>query len=110
MERLNRQDLPEDDLVPLADLSLKSLIALVQRLQETETSDQFLYRELELDQAYFWADESFKLAKRPGAKDDLAQVEQIRALVLNAHDYVGVSNVHAAIGELNKVIELKMGL
>ena len=100
-----------DDVVPVDDLSIKSLIALIGRLRETETTDHYLCRELELDMAFFWADESLKSAKRPSAaREALAQATEIRELVERAHDFVGQSNVHAAIEELNRVIELKMGL
>ena len=100
-----------DDLVQLGDLSLKTLIALVARLQATESTDHYLSREIELDMALFWADESLKLAKgRSGAKEGVAELTLIREHVLRAHDFVGGSNVHAAIEELNKIIELKMGL
>ena len=34
----------------------------------------------------------------------------VRALVINAHDFVGESNIHAAIEELNKAVEAKLGL
>ena len=107
MERSNAGDL--DEVVQLEDLSLRTLIALVQRLQATETSDHYLYRELELDQAFFYADEGVKSARTAG-KAAVEEQSRIRELVLSAHDFVGTSNVHAAIGELNKVIELKMGL
>ena len=107
MERSSAGNL--DELAQLQDLSLSTLIALVQRLQATETSDHYLYRELELDQAFFYAEENVKSA-RTGSKAELDETHRIRELVLNAHDFVGTSNVHAAIEELNKVIELKMGL
>jgi hypothetical protein len=107
MERSSAGDL--DEVVQLPDLSLSTLIALVQRLQATETADHYLYRELELDQAFFYADEGVKSARRVG-KAAVEEQSRIRELVLAAHDFVGTSNVHAAIGELNKVIELKMGL
>jgi hypothetical protein len=100
-----------DDVVRLDDLSLRSLIALVERLKVTETTDHYLCRELELDMAFFWADENLKAAKRPaGARERIVEATEIRDRVLSAHDFVGKSNVHAAIEELNKVIELKMGL
>ena len=108
MERLDGND-PTDELIQLPDLSLSTLIALVERLRETETSEQFLFRELELDQAFFWAEEGIKSA-RSGPKDRQAESARVYELVISAHDHVGGSNVHAAIAELNKLIELKMGL
>jgi hypothetical protein len=98
-----------DELTQLPDLSLSTLIALVQRLQATESSEHYLFRELELDQAFFWAEENVKSARTAG-KAVREEMHHIRDLVLAAHDFVGTNNVHAAIAELNKVIELKMGL
>ena len=100
-----------DDVARLDDLSIKSLIALITRLQGTETTDHYLCRELELDMAFFWADEGLKSAKGPAVPQEArAQAAEIRDLVERAHDFVGSSNVHAAIAELNKVVEMKMGL
>jgi hypothetical protein len=110
MERHDAAD-GVDEVVQLDDLSLRSLIALVERLKVTETTDHYLCRELELDMAYFWADENLKAAKRPPSPEDrVGEATEIRDRVMSAHDFVGRSNVHAAIEELNKVIEMKMGL
>ena len=95
----------------IEDLSLKTLIDLVARLKETETPEQFLCREMEMDQAYFWADTDWKDAQRDeageGAIEDLWQVRQH---VLSAHDHVGENNLRAAMDELNQIIERKIGL
>jgi hypothetical protein len=100
-----------DGAVPLGDLSLGTLIALVGRLRETETPDQFLCREIELDEAYLQADVEFRQAQdeEAGLKA-LEEATRIRELVMNAHDFLGESNVSAAVQELNRVIELKVGL
>jgi hypothetical protein len=100
-----------DDVVPVDDLSIGTLIALIARLQETETTDHYLCREVELDMVCFLADEGLKAVARPPAgQHAVDEASQIRELVLKAHDFVGQSNVHAAIAELNRVVEMKMGL
>jgi hypothetical protein len=102
---------PGDGLVQLDDLSLATLIALVDRLQKTETPDQFLCREIELDEAYVQADADLRSAQeRSSEAEQLEQARTIRTLVLSAHDLLGDSEVAAAVKELNKVIEIKIGL
>jgi len=100
-----------DGIVRLDDLSLATLIALVDRLRETETPDQFLCREIELDEAYLEADSELRQVTDRGAQpDSLDRAKLIRALVIRAHDLLGESDIVAAVQELNKVIEMKIGL
>jgi hypothetical protein len=97
--------------VQLDDLSLATLIALVDRLRETETPDQFLCREIELDEAYLEADaELRKVTDGGGREEKVEQARQIRSLVIQAHDQLGESDIAAAVAQLNKVIEIKIGL
>lgn len=100
-----------DGVVQVGDLSLATLIALVDRLRSTETPDQFLCREIELDEAYLQADAEARLAEDESAKPQaMAETKLIRALVIKAHDFLGESNIAAAVQELNRVIEIKVGL
>ena len=57
------------------------------------------------------ADDNLSSLHGPSAtKEAIAELTTIREHVQNAHDVVGVSNIHSAILELNNVIEIKMGL
>ena len=86
-------------------------ISLIDRLRDTETSDHFLCREIELDQAYFYADYELKDARAEELPETrIGELSRIREHVIRAHDYVGESNIHAAIEELNVVVSLKIGL
>ena len=97
--------------VAVNDLSLKSLISLIGRLQATETAEQFILRETELDDAYRNADAELRQAESEEQPlDAVDALRRLRALIINAHDFVGESNVHAAIDELNKAVEAKLGL
>jgi hypothetical protein len=110
MSAAGGHDSPEGT-VPLGDLSLGTLIALVGRLRETETPDQFLCREIELDEAYLQADVEFRLAHDEEAEPEaLEEATLIRELVINAHDFLGESNISAAVHELNRVIAHKDGI
>ena len=97
--------------IAVNDLSLKSLISLIGRLRATETAEQFILRETELDDAYRNADAELREAESDEQPSEaIAALRTVRALVINAHDFVGESNVHAAIEELNKAVEAKLGL
>ena len=100
-----------DAVVQLGDLSLSTLIALVDRLRATETPNQFLCRELELDEAYLQADADLRSAQ-VGSSGELSieRARVIRSHVLKAHDLVGESDIPPAVQELNSVIEMKLGL
>ena len=95
--------------VPLDDLSLGTIIALIGRLKETETASQMVCRELELDDAYRRADMDVKEAVGDSSPA-VAELERIRQLVITAHDFVGESKIEDAVQELNKVVEMKIGL
>ena len=102
---------PADEIVSIDDLSLGTLIALVDRLRLTETPNQFLCREIEMDEAYLNADAELRQSTDEGAQAEaLEPVKLIRSLVIQAHDFVGDSNISAAVDRLNQVIEMKIGL
>jgi hypothetical protein len=98
-------------MVIVNDLSLRTLIALIGRLRRTETPEQFILRETELDDAYRNADAELREAESDEAQPAVVEeLRRVRRLVINAHDFVGESNVHAAIEELNQAVEAKLGL
>ncbi|MPZ47910.1 MAG: hypothetical protein GEU75_01100 [Dehalococcoidia bacterium] len=80
------------------------------RLNQTEGA-QFFFREAEMDDVYRHADADVRLAVQAGSdRGIIAQLEHIRELVFNAHDLVGCENILEAVQELNKVINIKIGL
>lgn len=111
MYQASSGDGPADQIVPIDDLSLGTLIALVDRLRETETPNQFICREIEMDGAYLQADFELRHIVDTGMKLEIVEAAKvIRSIMMKAHDFVGESNVAAAVDELNRVIELKIGL
>ena len=108
--RFRGQD-PEsfDQAVPLDDLSLKTIIGLIERLKATQTDDQVVCRELELDDAYRRADMDLRDAAGEPA-ETIAQFGRVREIVIKAHDFVGESKIEDAVQELNKLVEMKIGL
>ncbi len=102
---------PADEIYSIEDLSLGTLIALVDRLRLTETPNQFLCREIELDEAYLQADAELRRSTDEGERPEAQErAKRIRSLVIQAHDFLGDSNIAAAVDGLNQVIEIKIGL
>jgi hypothetical protein len=105
----NRADV--DRVVGMDDLSVRTLIKLVERLEGTSEIEQFIFREAEMDDAYRQADMDVRLALREQLRPEvIAGLKKIRALVFAAHDYVGLGQTAEAIRELNSVIGIKVGL
>ena len=100
-----------DRVVWMDDLSVRTLIKLVERLESTVEMEQFIFREAEMDDAYRQADMEVRRAVREQlAPDVIAGFERVRALVFSAHDYVGLGEVDEAIKELNTVIGIRVGI
>jgi L-ribulose-5-phosphate 3-epimerase UlaE len=100
-----------DRVVWMDDLSVGTLIKLVERLESTTEMEQFIFREAEMDDAYRQADMDWRHAVREQLAPDLtSNLERVRSLVFTAHDYVGLGRTEDAIRELNTVIGIKIGL
>jgi hypothetical protein len=98
-----------DQALLLEDLSLKTIISLIARLKSTETDNQMVCRELELDDAYRRADMDLREAENESAAT-IAEFARVREIVTKAHDLVGESRLDEAIRELNGLVEMKIGL
>ena len=106
---MNEQD--ADQTVELEGLSLRAVIQLIDRLRQTETEDQFLHREVELDDAYRHADMDLRLAEADQVgSQQISELQRVREHILKAHDLVGESNRAAAIEELDRIVEIQIGL
>jgi hypothetical protein len=100
-----------DKVVWMDDISVRTLIKLVERLEATVEMEQFIFREAEMDDVYRQADTDWRRAVREQlAPDVVAGLERVRSLVFAAHDFVGLGQVDDAIRELNTVIGIKVGL
>ena len=110
MEITGGSDRDVDRVVLVDDLSVGTLVSLIDRLQETEGA-QFFFREAEMDDAYRHADADVRLAVHAGSdRETISQLERVRQLIFSAHDFVGWGNIPEAVQELNKVIDIKIGL
>ena len=98
-----------DRIIDINGISVRSVILLIERLRQTETPNQFYCREVELDDAYRHADVDFRLAESD-EQDNVDEFRLVREHVIRAHDLVGESNVSAAVAELSRIVEIKIGL
>lgn len=111
MEIIGGSEREVDRVIWVDDLTVGTLIALIDRLEQTEKAEQFLFREAELDDAYRQADADVRLAVRDGSDSrTMAGLERVKEIVFAAHDFVGWGKIPEAVRELNKVIEIKIGL
>ena len=100
-----------DRVVWMDDLSVATLIRLVERLEKTCEMEQFIFREAEMDDAYRQADMELRSAVREQLSAEvIAGLDRVRSLVFRAHDQVGLGEIEGAIAELNTVIGIKVGL
>ena len=111
MEIVGGSERDVDRVVQIDDLTVGTLIALIHRLEQTELGEQFIFREAELDDAYRQADADVRLAERAaGGSAAVAELMRLREIVFRAHDLVGWRRIPEAVHELNKVIDIKIGL
>jgi hypothetical protein len=111
VEIFGASDQEVDRITWVDDLSVKTLLGLMERLRQTTHGEQFLFREAELDDTYRQADAELQLARRAGADPELLRhLECIREMVFRAHDYVGEGDMVRAMKELSGVIDIKIGI
>ncbi len=100
-----------DRVVWVDDLNVKTLIGLIERIEQTSEMEQRIFREAELDDAYRQADADVRLAQRDGTDSaTLAELQRVRGIIFSAHDLVGLGQMPEAVLELNKVVDIKIGL
>jgi len=92
----------------LDPLTVESLMALIDRLAGISTAEQFLLRELELDNAYRQADAELAEAQRVGDAERLAVCQRSAGLVFAAHDLVGLERISEAIAKLSELVTLRL--
>jgi hypothetical protein len=89
-------------------LTVESLMGLIDRLARISTSEQFLLRELELDNAYRQADAELAEARRSGDEELLSLTQRSSELVFAAHDLVGLERIDDAIAKLSELVSLRL--
>jgi hypothetical protein len=92
------------------DFTDKSLRALIGRIERSRTPEHMVYREAEFDEVWRLVDGALRELRVHGGSDEVATVmERLRAIVMRAHDFVGVdSDVAKAAAELRGGIFLAL--
>jgi len=91
-----------DSLHPIADVSLQTLQALIQRIELSRTPEQLVYRESEIDEIWRLLGPNIEVLVLPAPG---LQPAALKRAVLEAHDLVGVDgNVAAAAAVLRAAI------
>jgi hypothetical protein len=99
-----------DRLHDVEDFTEKSLRALIRRIERSRTPEHMVYREAELDEVWRLVDGALRELRAGGGSEDAAAImERLRAIVMRAHDFVGVdSDVAKAATELRGGIFLAL--
>lgn len=79
-----------DDINDVDDLSQATVGAMAERLRQSQSEEQFVYRETELDELWRIADVSL-------GRQDLSQAQRVwldglRDAIVRSHDLVGVES------------------
>lgn len=76
-----------DDIQTVEDVSEITIRSMIDRLRRSTTSEQFIYRETELDEMWRIVDLALKDPARTADADSLSK---LREAIVTAHDLVGV--------------------
>ena len=93
-----------DDVVPIQDFSNETLLGLAERLEQSETFQACLIREIELDEIWRRVDAAIKSAEEQGS--DLAPLKRLFDLVFQAHDLAGEGNPLEAARKLRQAMTM----
>jgi hypothetical protein len=89
-----------DEVYEIEDYSAQTLQAQIERLLVGNTPEQLIYRECELDEIWRLLDlDITSLRATGGSADELARLQRLRDIVMQAHDLVGVDGKPAAAAE-----------
>lgn len=99
-----------DRLHDVEDFTAKSLRVLIRRIERSYTPEHMVYREAELDEMWRLVDGALRDVRAHGGFEEVAVImERLRAIVMRAHDFIGVdSDVAKAAAELRGGIFLAL--
>ena len=94
-----------DDVTPIEDFSNETLLGLAQRLEQSESFEQLILREMELDE--IWRRVDTAMTNEQNAGLDVAGLERVRKLVFEAHDLAADGNPREAANRLRQAMTLQ---
>ena len=97
-----------DDIVDIGDFTDATLLALATRLERSSTFQEFIAREIELDELWRRLETGLKAtADDPGALDVRRTLEAMFRLVWEAHDLAGEGRPSEAAARLRQASALR---
>jgi hypothetical protein len=95
-----------DVLHTVPDISRQAMLQLVERVKQSRTDEQLVYRESEIDEVWLLLDAAIAEARWVGGKaEEIARLESFKAAVMVAHDLVAVDrDVAAAATRLRECV------
>ena len=100
--------LSPEDVLAIFDFSNDTLLGIAERLEHSDTFEELIKREIELDQVWSRVDTviaNLRTAK-PVNVEHLAAVEKMGALVYEAHDLAAEGSTLAAAERLRQAMVL----
>jgi hypothetical protein len=97
-----------DDITPIDDFSNETLLALAERLERSESFQEFIAREVELDEVWRRVETAMKAGAEEGMTTQaMSGLSQLFALVQEAHDLAGISKPLEASSKLRAAMTLQ---
>ncbi len=92
-----------DDIAEIADFSDETLLEIADRLDRSTTFQEYIAREIELDEVFRRVETGIKaIAEQPARREERARLEAVFGLVTQAHDLAGEGKPQAAAACLRK--------
>lgn len=95
------------DLAVIPDFSNDVLLALAERLEDSRTFQELILREVELDEVYRRVDSAASYAEGQEGREEIAALQQVRALVFEAHDLARDGSPAEAAKKLRAAMSLE---
>jgi hypothetical protein len=96
-----------DDIADIVDFSDRTLLDVAERLERSLAFQEFVAREIELDEVYRRLETGLKSAVAdPTARDERARLEAKFSLVWQAHDLAGEGKPLEAAARLREAVDL----
>jgi hypothetical protein len=95
------------DVATIADFSNETLLGLAERLERSQTFQEHIIREVELDEIFRRVDSAVRLAEQDGDLDSVTTLQTVRALVFEAHDLAGHGMPLDAAGRLRAAMSIE---
>jgi hypothetical protein len=98
-----------DDIADIADFSDATLLEVADRLERSTTFQEFIAREIELDEVFRRVETSIKASvDAPGLGQERARLGVVFDLVTQAHDLAGEGKPQDAAARLREAVRTKM--